>query len=99
MPDLEQLAKHVAVTEARKTVKKLRMMPVEEWEVVVDRIIAAAVAKVLEPYKMALEAVAVGIWRDKERNAKGLAGGSLVVDLVEAALKPPTTEVKNAPRR
>jgi hypothetical protein len=52
------------------------------------RIIADAVAKVCEPYKMALEAVAAGIWRDKERNACGLAGGSIVVDLVEAALNP-----------
>jgi hypothetical protein len=35
---------------------------------------------------MAVRVVSAGIWRDKERNAKGLAGGSVAVDAIEHAL-------------
>jgi hypothetical protein len=41
----------------------------------------------IETLRAALEAVAAGIWRNKAMNACGLAGGSAVVHLVEAALQ------------
>lgn len=51
-----------------------------------------AILEKLELQTMALRAVSAGIWRDKKKNACGLACGSLEVDLVESALglrKPP----------
>jgi len=94
MPDLDQLVYHVAVGEALIELEQEHGPFLESQTYEVRRIIAAAVAKVLEE-RDAAEALLVKDWRRQSiealnpgwRNAMNECARSL------AALQPPTAEV------
>ena len=104
MPDLEQLAKHVAVIEAAK--KTLALVPVaeihDEWIARGVKHIATAVAKVCEPYekwmRAAIDEMSTATFDLRGKHCRGLnCAISVGRKLLDERTALSQSEVPNAP--